>query len=62
LSTFVGDYFVSPAGGSVAGGVSVSVPGAGVAGVAGVVSSDLAQPPMTIAVTTSIKAKNFFMF
>jgi hypothetical protein len=28
----------------------------------GVVESDLAQPLMTIAVTTSIKAKNFFIF
>jgi len=58
------DYFDSPAGGSVAGGVvsagfSVSfVAGGGVAGF----SSDLAQPLMTIAVTTSIKAINFFIF
>jgi hypothetical protein len=61
-------YFVS-AGVSAGGVVSAGVSAGGVVSVAvsagGVVAesvSDLAQPLMTIAVTTSIMAKSFFIF
>jgi hypothetical protein len=51
------------AGGVVSAGVSAGgVVSAGVSAGGAVVVSDLAQPLMTIAVTTSIKANNFFMF
>jgi hypothetical protein len=59
-------YFVSAgvsAGGVVSAGVSAGGVVSFVVSAAGVVvSSDFAQPLMTIAVTTSIKAKNFFIF
>jgi hypothetical protein len=58
------NYFVS-AGVSAGGVVSAGVSAGGVVSaglLAGGVVSDFAQPLMTIAVTTSIKAKNFFIF
>jgi hypothetical protein len=59
-------YFVSAgvsAGGVVSAGVSTGGVVSFVVSAGGaVVESGLAQPLMTIAVTTSIKAKNFFIF
>jgi len=66
--SFVDGCYFDSAGVSAGGVVSAGVSAGGVvpsfvvsAGGADVVS-DLAQPLMTIAVTTSIKAKNFFIF
>jgi hypothetical protein len=63
----VNAYFVSAgvsAGGVVSDGVSAGGVVSFVVSAGGVVvaSSDLAQPLMTIAVTTSIMAKSFFIF